>query len=150
MIFTILTQFLVILEKMTKTPGDIIILQMCTINDNDRCMILEIWNATDRIFCHFGSTSRKHEKNIWRYHHFHKCIKNHDHRLYWSWDMAHDRYNYYFTFRLISHPFTPLTAQKIKFQKNEKNAWRCDHFTQVYQKSWSYAVLVLRYGMWQM
>ena len=23
----------------------------------------------------------------------HKCIKNHDHKLYYSWDMAHDRCN---------------------------------------------------------
>ena len=29
-------------------------------------------------------------------------------------------------------PFTPLTAQKWKFQKNEQNAWRYHHLWQVY------------------
>ena len=31
-------------------------------------------------------------------------------------------------------PFYPITAQKLKSLKNEKNSWRY-HFTQVYQKS---------------
>ena len=41
-------------DKMKKTLGDIIILQMCTTNENHRCMIPEIWSETDRIFSHFG------------------------------------------------------------------------------------------------
>ena len=45
-------------------------------------------------------------------------------------------------------PFIPLTAQK-KIQKIEKISWRY-HLTQVYQKSWSYALLFLRYGASQM
>ena len=40
--------------------------------------------------------------------------------------------------------FAPLTVQKIK--KKEENTWRYHHFTQVYQKSRSYALLFLRYG----
>ena len=32
------------------------------------------------------------------------------------------------------------------FSKNEKICWRYHHFTHVYQKSWSYAILFLRYG----
>ena len=39
-------------EKMKKTPGNIIILRMCSINDN--YMIYEVWSATNKIFCHFG------------------------------------------------------------------------------------------------
>ena len=50
----------------------------------------------------------------------HKCTKNHDHMLYCSWDMAHDRCNCYFSFRAIFCPFTPLTAQKIKMIKKKK------------------------------
>ena len=41
--------------KMIKMPGDIIILQMCTINDN--YMMYGSWDmkhVMDRIFCHFG------------------------------------------------------------------------------------------------
>ena len=39
-------------EKMKKILEDIIILQMCTMNDS--CMVPEIWSAMDRIFCDFG------------------------------------------------------------------------------------------------
>ena len=42
-------------EKIKKTPGDIITLHMCTINENH--MIYGSWDmehVTDRIFCHFG------------------------------------------------------------------------------------------------
>ena len=39
--------------------------------------------------------------------------------------------------------------KKWKLQKSEKNAWRY-HFTPVYQKSWSCAILLLRYGTWHM
>ena len=39
-------------EKMKKAPGDITILQMCSINH--KYMMYEAWSATDRIFCHFG------------------------------------------------------------------------------------------------
>ena len=35
----------------------------------------------------------------------------------------------------------PLTPQKMKGSKNEKKNWRYHHLTQVYQKSWSYALL---------
>ena len=40
-------------------------------------------------------------------------------------------------------PFTPLTAQKWKCQKNKTNTWRYNHLTQAYQKSCSYALLLL-------
>ena len=44
-------------EKMKKTPGDIIILHECTINDNHIWyMVPEIWSASDRIFYHLGSS----------------------------------------------------------------------------------------------
>ena len=91
----------------------------------------------------------KNKKNPGNIIILHKCTKNHDHMLYRSWDMAHDRCNY-FSFWAILCPFTTLTApQKWKFQKNEKNAWRyC--FTQIYQKSWLHAILFLRYGTWWM
>ena len=53
----------------------------------------------------------------------HKCTKNHDQMLYCSWDMVHDWYNCYFSFRVIppshTHPHT-----HTQFQKNEnKNIW---------------------------
>ena len=74
----------------------------------------------------------------------HECIKNHDHILYCSWYMARDRCNCYFSSWAIFCPFTPLTAQKIKFFK--KNSWRYHHFTYVYQKLWSADIRFLRYS----
>ena len=48
------------------------------------------------------------------------CIKNHDHMLYCSWDMACDGCNCYFSFWAFLCPFTPLTAQKIKISQKWK------------------------------
>ena len=58
---TLTAQKIKILKKMTKIPGDIIIL--------------------------------------------HNCTKNHDHMLYCSWDMTHDRCNCYFSFCAIFSRF---------------------------------------------
>ena len=95
----------------------------------------------------------------------HRCTKNHCHMLYCSWDIVCDGCNCYFSFWAIFWPFTSLTAWKKKIskkmkkqkqkkqkKKTEKNTtasttitWRYHHFTQVYQKSWSYSTLFLRY-----
>ena len=48
-----------------------------------------------------------------------KCTKTHEHILYCSLDMAHNRFNY-FSFWGIFYHFTPLRAPKIKIKKNEK------------------------------
>ena len=74
----------------------------------------------------------------------HKCTKNHDHVLCCSWDMVCDGCNCYFSFWAIFCTFTPLRARKIKLKKN---AWRYHHFTLVYQNSWLYAILFLRYDV---
>ena len=56
--------------------------------------------------------------------------------------------------KFFSHPrpffccFTPLTAHKMKISKNGKSSWRYHNFTQLYQKSWSYVILFLRYCTW--
>ena len=44
----------------------------------------------------------------------------------------------------------PYQPKKWKFHKNGKKLWSYHHLTQVCQKSWSYAVLFLRHGEWQM
>ena len=48
-----------------------------------------------------------------------RCTKNHDHILYYFWDIVHDRCNY-FSFWAIFCPFILLTAQKIKIKKKKK------------------------------
>ena len=80
----------------------------------------------------------------------HNCTKNHDHRLHCSWDVARDRCNCYFSFWAIFCHFTPVTVRKMKISKKWKIASRYYHFTQVYLKTWSHAILFLRYGMWWM
>ena len=97
------------------------------------CMVPEIWSTTVRIFCHFGqffalltplTTQKIKILKKWKKMPgdiiiLHKCVKNHDHMLYCSWDMACDRC-IYFSFWAISCPFTPLTAQKITIFKRWK------------------------------
>ena len=45
--------------------------------------------------------------------------------------------------------FYPLKAPKIKILKTEKICWRYHHLTHVYQKSQSYDVWFLKYGVQQ-
>ena len=95
-------------------------------------MALEILSVTDIVFCHFGpffahSPSKnpknqnfeKMKKMPGDFIILHKCTKNHDHNhtVPEIWHMT----MYYFSFWAIFCPFTPLTAQKIKISKNEKN-----------------------------
>ena len=70
----------------------------------------------------------------------HMCTIHDNHMMYGSWDMKCDRQNF-LLFWTVFCLFTPLTTRKIKILQNWKNTWRCHHFTQVYQKSWSYARL---------
>ena len=46
--------------------------------------------------------------------------------------------------------FIPPNNPKSKFWKMEKDTGRYHHFTQVYQISWSCAILFLGYGTWRM
>ena len=92
----------------------------------------EIRHMTDVIIFHFGSffallqtikrKLKKMKKASGDIIILHKCSKNHDYMLYCSWDMAHDRCNWYFSFWGIFCPFNPLTAQKIKILKKMKKA----------------------------
>ena len=44
-------------------------------------------------------------------------------------------------------PFTPLTTQKFKNLKKRKKLLEISFYTSVLKKSWSYAILILRYGV---
>ena len=118
-------------------------------------MVPEIWSPKDITFCHFGPFFALYPNSNLKNENFeekmnkkpgdtiilHKCTKNHDHMLHCSWDVMHDECNFYFSFLAIFCP----PPEKSKFKKNEKNAMRYHHFTQVYQKLWSYDVQFLRY-----
>ena len=150
--------------KMKRKPGDILILYKCIINDNH--MMYGSWDMVRNgchfyflfwaIFCPFTSlTAQKFKigkqwKKALKISSFYNSdTKNHVHMLYCSWHMARDGCNY-FSFWTIFCTFTPLTAQKIKIEIKWRKPWWYHHFTLVYKKSWSYAILFLRYGVWQM
>ena len=69
--------------------------------------------------------------------------------LYCSWDMACDGGNCCFWFWAIFALLPPNSPKNQNLKKKWKKTWR-HHFTQVYQKSWLYAMLFLRYGAWRM
>ena len=102
-------------EKIKKTPGDIIILHKCTINDNHIWyMVPELWSKVHQmkffvILGHFllfyppnslkNKNFKKNEnKKLWEIIILHNCTQNHDHMLCCSWHMAHDKCNCYFSF----------------------------------------------------
>ena len=97
-------------------------------------------STRDRIFCHFGQFLAHLPHENPKNQNFeemkkipgdiiilHKSIKNQDHMLYCSWDMALDGCNY-FSFWTIFCPFTPLTAQKIKIFKKRKQHMEMSSF----------------------
>ena len=156
-----------ILKKTKERPGDII-LHMSAIIDNhvmygswdmkrDRQNFLSFWT----VFCPFTPLKlwkmkilKKMNKRLGDIIILHKFTKNHDHVLYCPWDMACDRCNGYFLLWAVFPTFTPLKTQKNKMKKNEKKkkktAWRYHRFTMAYLKLWSFDILFLRYGTWQM
>ena len=128
------------------------------------CMVPEIWSAKDRIFCHSGpfftllppspfrprkSKFWKNEKSTWRYY----CFT----QVYYKWqsyDVWFLRYQAQQTqfFVNLEHFLSLYTLNNLKNQnfeklkKKQKNTWRYHQFTQVYQKSWSCAILFLWCG----
>ena len=148
--FVILGHFHLILSFYTSVPQTMIIW----------CMVPEIASMTDIIFCHSrlflallppnnpeNQNFEKNEKISSRYYHF-----KHEYHKWKSWCMIPEIWIVPHNFFVILGyflPFYPYNNQKNKnFKKNEKNIWRYHHFTQVYQRLWSYAILFLRYGTW--
>ena len=74
----------------------------------------------------------------------HMCTTNDNHMVHSSWDMEHNGQNF---LSFLDHflPFLSYQSKNSKFWKNLKNTWRYCRYTQVYQKSLSYATLFLRY-----
>ena len=129
-------------------------------------MVPEIWSATDRIFllswtffCPFTHLKAKkikiykkkkknEKKNPADIIILHKSTKNHDYRLYCSWDMAHEGRNCYFSFWAeipdirseteffvilgyflpSSHLLSSYQLKKWKFKKNKKQLLEISSF----------------------
>ena len=152
-------------EKMKKTPEDIIVLQLYTINDSYMMSgswdmecngqnVLSFWT----IFCPFTSLTTQKIKILKRKQMkklpgdiiiLYRC--NINDMMYGSWDTKQsDRiFLPFWTIFRTPSPL-PLTTQKIKkILKNEKITWRNYHFAQVYHKLQSHDAWFLRYGAWQ-
>ena len=144
---------------MKKFAGDIIILHMCTKNHNnlmygswdmecDRQKFLSLWT----VFCSFSPFSRLWTQKIKIFKKKKKALEdiiilqvlpiNESHMTYGFSDMECNRNN--FLFWAVFCPFTPQPKKSI-FEKLKKTCWRYHDFAQVYQKSWSSAIMFLKY-----
>ena len=122
------------------------------------CMAPEIWRVTESIviLSHFlplyytdnlkNQNFEKMKKTPWDIIILHMYTINENHMMYGSWNMECNRQNFY-SFWNIFCPFAPNNPENQNFEKMKKSACRYHNFTKVYQKSWSYAILFLRYGM---
>ena len=91
------------LDKLKKMPGDVIILHMCTINDNH--MMYSSWNMKHErqnflslwtVFCLFTLPTTQQIKILKKWKSgdiiiLHICTINDNHMMHCSWNMKHDR-----------------------------------------------------------
>ena len=141
-----------------------IIFHMCTINDihmmygfwdmkRDEQNFLSFWTIFFPFYPPNNPKNQNFEelkkKNPGDIIILHKCTKNHDQMLHCSFDMANNKYNYYFSFWAIFCPFNSLTAQKIKIFKKWKKPLEISSFYICVPKVWSDDVWFLRYGVQQ-
>ena len=121
-------------------------------------MVPDTSSTIDRFFCHFAlyfallptKIPRKskfwiNERNSWRYYHF-----THEYHKWKSYDVWFLRYGawqteYFSSWANIFCPFTPLTAQKMKISKKMKKRLEISSFYTSIPKSYSHALLFLRY-----
>ena len=140
-----------ILNKINKTPEDIIILHMGTINAQSYVHHGHIWLGTNQmfdswdiegnrqnflwfwaIFCHFTSlppqlttreikTLKKWKKKPGDIIILHMCTINDSHMMYGSWDMVFDKLNLMFLAHLLPFYSPPINPENQNFQKMKKS-----------------------------
>ena len=120
--------------------------------EHDRQNFSSFWT----IFCHFTPQQPgklkflKKYTNTWKYNHFTQVC--HKWQSYDAWFLRYE-VRQREVLIILGHflPFYPTNSPKDQnFLKYEKNSWIHHDFKPVYQKSWSYAILFLRYGARQM
>ena len=139
-------------EKIKKMAEDIIILHLWTTNDNHNVwfLIYQAWQT--EFFVILGYFQKIQILKKWKklLEMFSFTQVYHKWQSYDIWFLRYQlQQTYFWSFLAIFCPFTP---QKWKYHKIEKkkNTWRYHHFTQVFQKSWSQAILFLRHGLCRM
>ena len=105
-----------------KNPGGVIILHQCNKNHDhllycsrdvtrDGCNCYLSFSAIFSPFTPYNpknqNVKKNENKNALRYHHLTQVYQKNDLMLYCSWDTAHGKCNYYFSFSAIVCPFTP-------------------------------------------
>ena len=116
-----------------KSPGSIIILRICTINDNHIMYVswrygvwqTKIFIILDGFLLFYAPNNinyqnfEKNEKNTRRYYHFKHVYHNDYHLMYSSW-IIEPNGQHFLSFWTIFCPFTLLTTKKIKTLKKWK------------------------------
>ena len=134
----LLTLKIKISKKCKKIPGDIVLLHICTINQDhmhpwyDVCFLRYDVQQTE-LFCHLGPFFSLYPSNSPKNENFktmkkrpgdiiilREGTKNHDQMLCSSWDIVCVGCNCYCSFWVIFSPFTPLTAQKMRTWKKHR------------------------------
>ena len=129
-------------------------------------MVTQIQSETDRIFSHLGpffallppppSLTTQKIKNFQKLKKMHgdtiilhRCTINENHMMYGSWDVEHDRENFFSFWTIFCLLTPPTNPENENFEKMNKMHGRYHYFTQVYHKSQSYDKWFLRYEAWQ-
>ena len=154
--FSPLTTWKIKILKLEKTPGDIMILHICTISDNHmmysswdtQCNgqnFLSFWNH----FLPFCPPMDPENQNFGKMNITPENIIYHFTNVYHKWQSSCDvwflRYQAWWTecFVILDQflPFYPSNNPKIQsFEKMEKKFWRYYHFTHMYHKCQSYNI----------
>ena len=149
-------------EKMKKTPEEII-LQMRTKNESHMMYgpwemkwnghnFLSFWS----ILCPFTPPNNPKNQNFEKWKKqpgditiLHMCTINDNHMIHGSWNMERDRQNFLSLWTIFC-PFTPLTTIKIKILWKWKKSREILSYYNSVPKIMTFAILFLRYGVWQM
>ena len=162
--FSGLTIWEIKILKLKKTSGDIIILHICSINDNhlrygswdmecDRqiffvfldCFLpfnlLPFYWPNNPKNQNFEKIKKKTPGGIII---LHRCTISDNHMMYVPWDMEHDGQNF-FSFWTVFCPFTPIATWKIKILKKWKKK-PGDMFLHIGTKNYHHML----WGFWDM
>ena len=138
-------------EKLKKAPQDVIIVYKC--KNHDHMLYCSIDMVRNRCNCYFS---------FWANFFPFTSLIAQKIKIFKKWKKRLEISSFYrYPSKIIRWCTVPEIwcaterrkdgqPEKSKLKKNEKNPWRYHHFTIMYQKSWSYAILFLRYGAWRM
>ena len=147
------------MEKKWKTPGDVILLHMCTINED---LMYGSWDIRCNgqisfvilgLFLPFDPPNNPKNQNFekwkdnWIYYHF-KLVYHKWQSMCDSWDTESNRQTF-LSFWGIFCSFTPFTTSKIKVLKKMKKIPEDNIILHLFTTNDNHMIYDLRYGVWQ-